>query len=82
MKVIINIFPKPAVLDPETEAIKKSLEILGYDNLDKFSMGKKFTYEVKNKSKKKVYDNAIEMCNKLLVNCVIEDYEVTIKEEI
>ena len=82
MKVIINIFPKPDVLDPETEAIKKSLEILGFKNLNQFTLGKKFTYNVEDKSKKSVYDNAEDMCKKLLVNCVIEDYEITIKEEI
>ena len=82
MKVIINVFLKPDVLDPETEAIKKSLEILGYKNLDQFTMGKKFTYKVNDKSKKQVYDHAADICTKLLVNCVIEDYEITIKEEI
>ena len=82
MKVIINIFPKRDVLDPETEAIKKSLEILGFKNLNEFTLGKKFIYHDENKSKKRVYNNAEDMCKKLLVNCIIEDYEITIKEEI
>ena len=82
MKVVINIFPKPDVLDPETEAIKKSLEILGFEYLNQFTLGKKFTYKVNEKSKKKAYNNAEDMCKKLLVNCVIEDYEITIQEEI
>ena len=82
MRVIINIFPKPDVLDPETEAIKNSLEILGFKNLNQFTLGKKITYNVEDKSKKSVYNNAEDMCEKLLVNCVIEDYEITIKEEV
>ena len=82
MKVVINIFPKPDVLDPETEAIKKSLEILGFEYLNQFTLGKKFTYKVNEKSKKKAYNNAEDMCKKLLVNSVIEDYEITIQEEI
>ena len=47
--VIIDIFPKKEVLNPETEAVKKTLSNLGYKNIDKLidlikaKLSKKFT---------------------------------------
>ena len=38
MNVIINIFPKKEVLDPETEAVKKSLVNLGFKNIETLSL--------------------------------------------
>ena len=81
MKVTINIFPKADVLDPEAETIHTSLKNLGFENLKSFGIGKKITFFTNDINQDKIYDNAKEMCNKLLVNTVIEDYEITIHDE-
>ena len=41
MKVTINIFPKADVLNPEAEAIEKSLQNLDFKNFRNLSLGKK-----------------------------------------
>ena len=38
--VIIDIFPKKEVLDPETESVKKTLLNLDYKNIDKLILSK------------------------------------------
>ena len=81
MNVIINIFPKKDVLNPEAEAVKKSLSNLGFDNIDKLSLGKQITMNINEKNKKIVQKLAYDMCEKLLVNSVIEDYKITILRE-
>tara|TARA_B100000287_G_C20576560_1_gene758689 strand:+ start:828 stop:1076 length:249 start_codon:yes stop_codon:yes gene_type:complete len=81
MNVIINIFPKKDVLNPEAEAVKKSLSNLGFDNIDKLSLGKQITMKINEKNKKIVQKLAYDMCEKLLVNSVIEDYKITILRE-
>ena len=81
MRVIINIFPKVDVLDPEAETILKSLENLGFKNLKSFSLGKKITFLTHDQNHEQIYIKAEQMCKKLLVNTVIEDYEITIKKE-
>ena len=38
--VIIDIFPKREVLNPETEAVKKTLSNLGYKNIEELVLSK------------------------------------------
>ena len=81
MNVIINIFPKKEVLSPEAEAVKKSLSNLGFDNIEKLSLGKQITMTINEKSEKNAQKLASQMCEKLLVNSIIEDYKITILRE-
>ena len=81
MNVIINIFPKKEVLSPEAEAVKKSLSNLGFDNIEKLYLGKQITMTINEKSEKNVHKLASQMCEKLLVNSIIEDYKITILRE-
>ena len=46
--VIIDIFPKKEVLNPETEAVKKTLSNLGYKNIDELVLSKQIKLSFKN----------------------------------
>ena len=48
--VIIDIFPKKEVLNPETEAVKKTLLHLGYKNIDELILSKQIKLSFKNLS--------------------------------
>ena len=76
MNIIINIFPKKEILNPEAESIKKSLANLGFNKIDGLSLGKQIKIKINEKSKKKAHNQAKEMCEKLLANSVIEDYKI------
>ena len=81
MKITINIFPKADVLDPEAETIEKSLKNLGFKDFRNLSLGKKIVFFSNIQDNNQVHKNAKEMCKKLLVNSVIEDYEIIIESE-
>ena len=46
--VIIDIFPKKEILNPETEAVKKTLSNLGYKNIEELVLSKQIKLSFKN----------------------------------
>ena len=73
MKFSVTVTLKKDVLDPQGKVIQNTLIDLGMNNLKSIRQGKFFEIEIDEKDEKK----AEEMCNKLLVNLIIEDYRIT-----
>ena len=80
MKLNIKIMPKNGVLDPQGKAIENSLNQLGFENFSKIRQGKIIEIDI-NEDEKKAIIIAEEMCKKLLVNLIIEDYEIIYDRE-
>ena len=76
----IYITLKKTVSDPQGLTIKHALESLGYKNLEEVRVGKLITIKLSSKDKKKAEQKLDEMCQKLLANPIIEDYNLKIKE--
>ena len=76
--VIIDIFPKKEVLNPETEAVKKTLSNLGYENIDGLVLSKQIKLSFKNLNKKDCLYQSKLMCDQILVNTNIQDYEISL----
>ena len=76
--VIIDIFPKKEVLNPETEAVKKTLSNLGYKNIDGLVLSKQIKLSFKNLNKKNCLYQAKLMCDQILVNTNIQDYKISL----
>ncbi len=81
MKVLINIFPKKEILDPEAKAIKKSLNNLGFNKINDLEKGKQILISIDENDEKNAFKYAEEMCNKLLVNSTIEDHEIIVLKD-
>ena len=79
MKVRIVVTLKPGVLDPQGKAVKQSLENLGFDRIRNVRVGKVIDIELENVESVENYIKS--MCEKLLVNPVIETYSWQILEE-
>lgn len=78
MKALVKIMPKKGVLDPQGKAIEKSLNQLGFSQINKVIQGKLIEIEIDSSEEanaKKIIEDASK---KLLANLVIEDYEITI----
>ena len=78
MKALVKIMPKKGVLDPQGKAIEKSLNQLGFPQINKVIQGKLIEIEIDSSDEanaKKIIEDASK---KLLANLVIEDYEITI----
>jgi phosphoribosylformylglycinamidine synthase PurS subunit len=76
MKVSIIITLKKDVLDPQGKVIHKTLDGMGFNDIDEVRQGKYFEIQIKENDKKKAETKVEEMCKKLLANLVIENYKI------
>ena len=76
MKALIHVTTKPDVLDPQGKAIAHAASQLGYEAIEKVRQGKLFEIELAADSDALARTLLIELCEKLLANPVIEDYEI------
>lgn len=76
MKARVTIMLKDGVLDPQGEAIKQALTSLEYNNVNSVRQGKVIDLELSESSEEAAIDSIKEMCEKLLANTVIENYEI------
>jgi phosphoribosylformylglycinamidine synthase PurS subunit len=81
MKVIVSISLKPGVLDPQARAIENSLASLGYQDVKGVSTGKQIILDLDEDDEARARQKSAKMCETLLVNTVIENYEITIMDE-
>ena len=76
MKVQIHISLKNGVLDPQGKAIENALTNLGFDKVDNVRQGKFIELDIDEDDPVEAHKQATEMCEKLLANTVIENYQV------
>ncbi|MDR1008463.1 MAG: phosphoribosylformylglycinamidine synthase subunit PurS [Campylobacteraceae bacterium] len=79
MKVIANIKLKQGVLDPQGKAVHHALTSLGFNEVENVRIGKQIVLHVNETDKEKAKKMAELMCEELLANTVIEDYEIELK---
>jgi phosphoribosylformylglycinamidine synthase subunit PurS len=75
LKFSITVTLKKDVLDPQGKVVQNTLTNIGL-NLKNIRQGKYFEIEVDEKDQAKAEKNVNEMCKKLLVNLIIEDYKI------
>mgnify|MGYP001492623388 CR=1 FL=1 len=75
MKFSITVTLKKDVLDPQGKVVQNTLINLGL-NLKNIRQGKYFEIEIDEKDQSVAEKNIDEMCKKLLVNLIIEDYKI------
>lgn len=76
IKATINIHFKNGVLDPVGKATLNALEVLDFNNIKNVNIGKQIIINIDDNNKDNVKKEIDDMCKKLLVNDVIEDYVV------
>ena len=76
-KVFVTL--KKGVLDPQGKAVQHSLGSLGYGNVQDVRLGKYVEVKLDETDRKKAEAQLKEMCEKLLANTVIEDYQYVIE---
>jgi phosphoribosylformylglycinamidine synthase subunit PurS len=80
MNVRVRVRPRPGVLDPEGRAVQAALRDLGYEDLADVRTGKIFELDIATSDPARARALAREMCDKLLANPVIEQYEIDLLE--
>ncbi len=76
MKARIKVTLKNGVLDPQGKAIENALEGLGFDGVDNVRQGKFLELELDESDEATARTAVEQMCEKLLANTVIENYEI------
>jgi len=78
MKVIVNVRLKQGVLDPQGKAVKHALASLGFSGVEDVRVAKQIVLELDGEDRDKIYADVAKMCDEILANTVIEDYEIVI----
>jgi phosphoribosylformylglycinamidine synthase subunit PurS len=78
-RVVVNVMPKPEILDPQGKAVHKALPRLGYVGIVDVRQGKRFELEVEGALTEERLAELRDLAEKLLSNPVIEDYTVDVQ---
>ena len=76
MRARIHITLKKGVLDPQGKAVGQALAALGFAGVDEVRQGKVIDIDLAETDPDRARQNLEEMCERLLANTVIEDYEI------
>jgi len=76
MRLRVQVTPKEGVLDPEGRAVQRALQDLGYAEVKDAQIGKLITLELEIEDSARAHELVRDMCEKLLANPVIEQYEI------
>ena len=77
MKFTIKVTLKKDVLDPQGKVVQQTLQNMGMDTLKSLRQGKYFEIEINENNESKAKYKVEDMCKKLLVNLIIEDFEIS-----
>ena len=76
MKISVIITLKKDVLDPQGKVIQQTLQGMGENSLKNLRQGKYIEVELNEADETKASKIVDDMCKKLLVNLIIEEYQI------
>ncbi len=76
MTVRVLIRPKEGILDPQGQAVEQALPALGFEGVSNVRVGRMVELDVEDASR------VPEMCERLLANPLIEDYEILERQDV
>jgi phosphoribosylformylglycinamidine synthase subunit PurS len=79
VRATVLVRPKPGILDPQGEAVQRSLEQLGFP-VEEARVGRVVDLEVELSDPERTRAELERMCEQLLANPLIESYEITVVE--
>ena len=77
MKFSVTVTLKKDVLDQQGKVVENTLISMGMKSLKSIRQGKFFEIEVNENDQEKAEKKIDQMCEKLLVNLIIENYKIT-----
>ena len=78
MRAKVHVTLKSGVLDPQGEAVRHALGSMGFDSVEAVRQGKVIELDLSETDPAKAEASVAEMCEKLLANTVIENYQIEI----
>jgi phosphoribosylformylglycinamidine synthase PurS subunit len=77
LKFSIKVKLKKDVLDPQGSVVQQTLQNMGMNTLKSLRQGKYFEIEINENHEEKAKSKIEDMCKKLLVNLIIEDFKIS-----
>lgn len=81
-RVVVDVMPKPEILDPQGKAVLGALPRLGFSGVSDVRQGKRFELQVDGEITEDVLEDVRRMAETLLSNPVIESFTVTVDEAV
>jgi phosphoribosylformylglycinamidine synthase len=72
----VLIRPKAGILDPQGQTVERALPALGFEGVSRVHVGRLVELDVEDLSQLDA------MCERLLTNPLIEDYEIQVQEDL
>jgi phosphoribosylformylglycinamidine synthase len=78
MKATVLVMPKPEVLDPQGDAVRRALDKLGFQGVKDVRVGKVLVLEMEDgrAGEADLTERLRKMADEMLANPVTEDYEI------
>ena len=76
MRARVLIRPKAGILDPQGQTVERALPALGFEGVSRVHVGRLVELDVEDLSQLDA------MCERLLTNPLIEDYEIQVQEDL
>ena len=77
MKFSVKVTLKKNVLDPQGKVVQQTLLNMGMHTLKNLRQCKYFEIEINENDENKAKNQIQDMCKRLLVNLIIEDFEIS-----
>ena len=78
-RVVVDVMPKPEILDPQGKAVLGALPRLGFTGVTDVRQGKRFELEVEGEVTEERLAQVRRAAETLLSNPVIEDFSVRVE---
>ncbi len=79
MRARVTVYPRREILDPQGKAIGEALRRVGFGEVVAVRAGKSFEIELAVDDAGEAEASLRKMCEKLLANTVVEDFEVELE---
>ena len=82
MSVVVEVMPKPEILDPQGQAVVRALHRLGFSEVSGVRQGKRFEIELDGDVTEDALARIEQAASTLLANPVIEDHVVHVGQAV
>jgi phosphoribosylformylglycinamidine synthase PurS subunit len=79
--VILEIFLKEGIFDPQGKTIRSALHSLGFEEVKEVRVGKVLKIKIMGNSEEEVMEKVRKMSEIVLVNPVTEDFSIRVEKE-